>query len=444
MRITTSMMSKHYTTSLNKTLSDLNKASDQATSLRKFTKVSEDPFSAAKAFSLRREYQQNESYQSTLSDIESQLETAQSSMLSVNSIVQEVSSGDMLQAITGTMAADDRTVIAAKLRKLQDALMSSMNTKYADKYVFGGAKTDAVPFTTGDNGELLFRGIDVNTGAIAAGTTTSMNGATIRFGKNTGTAFNGYTIRVADGGAGSADAVSLTGTEITVSMDLSAGKTNTDLLNTLKGTTGLTGASGDVLDFSGMTMEGETGLLLTAGLTSPAATDTVGAQGLKALAEEKAYVNLDMGLRFNSDGSIVSQSVFNTAIPGLSFLGYGTKTDNADVSNNLYTLLGQIADQLENEHFSMDSIQPYLDNFNKKSQDLLSEVTKSGTSSSFLEVKKNQLETMSLNISTKISNVEYVDSAEAYMNYQNQQYAYMAALQVGTNILQPTILDFMN
>lgn len=439
MRITLGMISRQYNKNLNQSLSDLNTASNQNTTYRKFDKTSEDPFSAAKAFRLRRELQENADYQNNLSDVDSQLLTAQSSMMSINKIVQEVSSGDCLQAINGTLSTEDRGTIAAKLRKLQDAIVSAANTKFSDKYVFGGANTDDPPFSVDTDGNLLFRGVDVNTGKLAAKDATAINDTIVNFNN---TALSDYTIKVVDGGAGSADAVSLSGTQITVSMDLVSGKNNTDLLNALKNETGLVDGSGNPIDFSGITMTGKLDSKLTGSVTS---SNSVGQAGLQQLAEETSFVDLGMGLNFKGNGSINTQSVFNTAIPGLSFLGFGTANGSGTgVSNNLYTLMGQIADQLESGGFNMAEIQPYLDNFSDQGQALLAQITKSGTNSTYLTSVKTRLESIGDSITEKDDSVEFIDPAEAIMNYKMQEYAYRAALQMGTNILQPTFLDFMD
>lgn len=444
MRITHGMISDQYIKDLNSSLNNFNDAARQQTNYRNFNKVSDDPFSAAKAYRLRREYQQNQDYQSNLSDADSQLQVAQSSMMSINKMVQDVSSGDCLQAINGTMSADDRNTIASKLSKVQDEIVSELNTKFADKYVFGGADTDVPPFSVDDNGNLLYHGINVNTGAIAAGTTTKINSATIQFGEKTGTSFNGYTIKVAAGAAGSSDNVSVSGKTITVSMDLTGGKTNQDLLKALKSTTGLTDAGGNSLDFSNVTMSGDMNAPITDGTSSVAAYDNVGQDGLKALANEKAYVDLGLGLRLNSNGSINEQSVFNTAIPGLSFMGYGTSDGTSSgMPQNLYTQIGEIVKQLKSDSFSMDSIRPYLTAFSNQGNNLLSGITESGSDSSFLSTKKTQLENQSDSITEKDDAVEYIDPAEATMNLKMQEYSYRAALQMGVNLLQPTFLDFM-
>lgn len=444
MRITHAMISSQYVKQLNTTLKNFNDASTESTDYRTFRKTSDDPFSASKAFRLRREFQQNDDYQNNLSDAESQLDTAQSVMTSLNSSVQDISSGDCLQAITATTSKSEREIIANKLSRVQESIVSMLNTKFSDKYIFGGAQTDDPPFSVDDSGNLLFRGINVNTGAIAAGTSATINNASLHFGKGTGTSFNGYTIQVASGAAGSPSSVAVSGTTITVTMDTSTAKTNNDLLTALKSAAGLIDSHGNALDFSQITMSGDMNQTIAAGTVSTVASDTVGQNGLKDLANEKTYVDIGMGLQFNNDGTINPQSVFNSAIPGLSFMGYGT-SDGTDsgMPNNLYTQLSDIITQLKSDNYSMNSIKPYLDAFSKQGDNLLSEITKSGTNSSFLETKKAQLENQSDKISEKDDSVEYEDPALAIMNYKMAQYSYRAALQMGTNILQPTFLDFM-
>lgn len=443
MRITMSMISKQYRSSLNESLSQLNDANNKSTTFRKFDKASEDPFSAAKAYQLRREGTQNETYQNNLEDISSQLATAQSAMMSIHNIVSEVSSGDVIQAITGTMSAEDRSIVAGKLREFQQAIIAPANTKFGDKYVFGGSDTTDPPFSVGASGNLLYRGIDVNTGKIEAGTTTSMNGALIQFGKDTGTTFNGKTIKIVAGAAGSDPVATITGTdEITISVDLDQVKTNQDLGNAIKG---MTTANSAGFDFSQFSVTGDMNRPIEDGMTSTVSRDTVTQSELSDLSKEQSMVDLGMGLRLKADGSVDPQSVFDAAIPGISFMGFGTVDGTSTgVSNNLYTLAGQIADQLESPDFSIDNIKPYLDNFTKQGQNLMAKITESGTKSTFLASRKTNLEDMGDAIVEKDQNTEFLDPADAITNANMQQYAYDAALKVGTQIMTKTLLDFMS
>ncbi len=443
MRITMRMMANQYSKSLNNSLSQLNSASSKATNYRKFNKTSDDPFSASQAYRLRRESAENDTYQSNIGNIEDQLSTAQSAMMSIHDIVSQASTGDTIQAITGTMQQSDRATIATKLRALQQAILAPANTKFGDKYLFGGSDMNEPAFSIGSDGtSLLYRGIDVNTGKIEAGSTTTINGALIQFGKNSGVP-NGYTLQIADSGAvGSTPQASLSGTTITLTLDLSTAKTNQDVGNALKNMSSADNTTG--FDFSKLTVTGDLNCPVTAATASDPTYDTLTPDQLKNLSKEQSLVDLGMGLKLNADGSINTQSVFDAAIPGISFLGFGTADGTGSgISNNIYTLLGQIADQLESSDFSMDKIRPYLDNFTKQGENLMAKITESGTKSNFLSTTKASLETMGTAIIDKDQNVEYVDPADAIMDYQMQQAAYNAALQMGTKIMSKTFLDFM-
>jgi len=446
MRITMGMVSRQYNKNLNNSLSQLNAASNRNTSLRKFDKASDDPFSSAKVYRLKDEFQKNSDYQSNLDDVADQLSTAQSSMMSIYNIMSTASTGDTIQAITGTTPADARSTIATKLRALQQSMLSPANTQFGDKYIFGGTGESAPPFSLGATHNLLYRGIDVNTGKIEAGTTAELNGSQITFGLP---ALNGFTINVNASTPSAATAVTVDTTtdpaNPTLNVTLAKGSTNKDLLKAINDV----GTSISGYDFSKVSMSGDLSRPLetagpTSGVTSAAISDTIGLDGLRKLSNEQSFVDLGMGLKLNADNSINEQSVFNSAIPGLSFMGFGSKDGSGTgVSNNLYTLLGQIADQLDSSSFSIDTIKPYLDNFKDQGDALMNKITESGTKSNFLTTTKTQLQTMGDNVDDKLNETEFIDPVDAYMDFTWQQYSYQAALKVGAQILQPTFLDFM-
>ena len=56
---------------------------------------------------------------------------------------------------------------------------------------------------------------------------------------------------------------------------------------------------------------------------------------------------------------------------------------------------------------------------------------------------KDRLETDKLNLATQLDNVVNIDMADAITQYSWAQYAYNAALKVGTSILSPSFIDFM-
>lgn len=454
MRITMGMIAGQYSKNLNTSLNNFNVASRRATTYRSFERTSENPFAATKLYRFRREMAENETYQDSLGDVDSQLMTAQSAMQSIYSIVSSAESGDVIQAITGTMSESDRTIIANKMRQMQQAFLSPLNTKFGEKYLFGGTEMTEAPFSVNDSGELLYRGINVNTGKIETGPAANFNGTLIEFNSSSSDPITdqvtGYTIKdgivlkIADSGAGSETNISISDDYITIKADLSKYKTNQDLLNLIKGY--------DKIDFSKIRISGDMNRSISVSngaggyqeIVSTSLTSSIGQDGLSALANEEVLVNLGLGLKTTSEAgstTINSQSAFNSAIPGISFLGYGQ--DSSGISGNLYTLMGQIADQLESDGFSMENIQPYLDKFGEKSDALLGEITKSGSKSNFLSTMKTNLESMGDSLLERAEDIEYVDPGDAIMDFYMQQYAYNAALSMGTKILSKSFIDFM-
>ncbi len=435
MRVTIGMISNQYRTRLSESLGSLNYYANRATTNRRFNKTSEDPFSAALAAKIRRATQENEDFTSNVEDASSRLVTGQSAMMTVNSVVQQVGSTDVLQGITGTMSADDRSIIAKKLRRMQETIVAAANTKYADQYIFGGSGTSTPPFTV-ENGKLLYRGVDVDTGINTNGASAKVGNTTINFGKENTDKLNGYTVQLS--GGASSNSVTLSGTTIQIALKDDA--TNKDLQDMLQSQLpGLITGTGT--DFSKVTVSGNPSLTIAPSST-PVSSAISNKADLSALANEPMYVDLGLGLSFGADNTTVnSQSAFDMSMTGISFLGYGKNADG--VPENLYSLMGTIADKLESSNFSVDDVDPYINQFNKSGQNLLGKITESGTKSNFLDYAKTRLETQSDNLAEQTDNVEYVSPADAIMDWKMQDYAYRAALQIGTNILQPTILDFM-
>ena len=161
---------------------------------------------------------------------------------------------------------------------------------------------------------------------------------------------------------------------------------------------------------------------------------------LAELAKDTTYVDLGFGLTENN-GVIDPSSAFNTSLPGLNLVGYGQ--DANGTTKNMVLLAGEIADCLEKEPFDKEEYEKLLNSFEDGRNSVLEQVTTLGTKSSFLENSLERLEDNKLGLSTQLDNVVNIDMADAITQFSWAQYAYNAALKVGTNILSPSFIDFM-
>jgi flagellar hook-associated protein 3 FlgL len=167
MRITTSMMSSKYMRNLNKSAKEMNYLNEKVSTGKKFFTGSEDPVSAIEAYKLRREFISTDMYDTNINDVDSFLTTAETNLTEISNNLERVYTS-YLKGITGTMGPEDREVVAKELGNLQQSILTSLNANFEERYVFGGTSKDEIPFTV-KNGELYFKGVNVNTGKDADG-----------------------------------------------------------------------------------------------------------------------------------------------------------------------------------------------------------------------------------------------------------------------------------
>lgn len=140
-----------------------------------------------------------------------------------------------------------------------------------------------------------------------------------------------------------------------------------------------------------------------------------------------------------------SQSGFDVSLSAMNFLGHGVNSENG-LSNNLYNLIGDMADYLESstddtfdaEKFGV-SIEQYQDCHSK----FLNGLTNMGEKEHTIEYTKTRLKSTLTALQEKQSYVEAVDPTEALSDFKYEEFAFRASLAVGTKILQPSLLDYL-
>lgn len=162
---------------------------------------------------------------------------------------------------------------------------------------------------------------------------------------------------------------------------------------------------------------------------------------LDALSKDASYIDLGFGLDMTG-GTADPATAFNTSLPGINVIGYGKDANGND--QNMILLAGQIADELEKEPFDKERYEELLNAFDAGRSRVLEQVTTLGTKTEFLTTTKDRLDTNAINLSVQYDNIVNVDMAGAITDFSYAQYAYNAALKVGTNILAPSFIDFMD
>ncbi len=152
-------------------------------------------------------------------------------------------------------------------------------------------------------------------------------------------------------------------------------------------------------------------------------------------AQEYRYIDIGLGLKESN----TSKTAFNIAISGVELLGSGV--DGNGISNNIYNLLGQIANKLESGDTS--NLELYTAKLNKKAEDVRLQYVSIGEKSNFVSYMKDRLEAEKINASKKQNDLEILDTAEGIIEFSELEFAYNACLSMGTKLLQPSLLDYL-
>jgi flagellar hook-associated protein 3 len=305
---------------LNDAATNLDEASNQVTSGMRFSKASEDPASALKAFKVRRSLARADQYQSNITDYKGTLDQTETSLMGINEVLVQAKES-LTQGSNGTMSDENRKIISDIFKNLQDQVLKLGNTNFAGRYIFGGPNTTAAPFTV-DSGKLLYNGKDVSTDDVS---------------------------------------------------------------------------------------------------------------------REEVFVDMGIGLAFDGSNELIPGTAVSVSTPGSVALGYGT--DSNGLPNNVYNLLGDVAKALEDNDTS--KLQLYIDKLGRKADDILVQVAGVGERVSFAEFLGDRITADKLNLQKKQNDIEGVNQASAITQYKSTEMAYKAALQMGSKIIETSLLDFL-
>ncbi len=123
------------------------------------------------------------------------------------------------------------------------------------------------------------------------------------------------------------------------------------------------------------------------------------------------------------------------SITGTELLGTG--------NDNIYSVLDGLYNALVSDA-DADELSGYITKLQDVQSNVLTMQTSVGGVINRLELLQNRYEEECLTYTEKKSNIEDVDIAEAYMNYSMAQAVYNAALEVGTQIIQRSVLDYLD
>ena len=407
---------------------------------RKFNTYAEDPAAASKAWRLRRSYWRTGDQIDNNNYAISKYESAYTAMGSI--VDGDVTNSDFGMGLSAILSAVEgvsdtsgsaRTALGKEMLQAADNIVSIMNSKYGDEFVFAGADGQNIPFEWSEDGSrLLYRGIDVSTEE-----PKSLDYFDITEEELDGLTTSDLSMKEPD--LSDAEAVAkyekvkpfVTEPDPT---DYTEGENDPDYqaaLSKYRRGTALKNYVEGYQERNGVTYE--------QGIENYAK--------LQSMAKETTYVDIGIGMLENGRGELIDGSAFNTAVSGLKFLGYGQDNNVVMVIKELGEIFknadpetGSYANG-EEDRARADELLNLLHNTVRASQD---QHTQLSADAKYLQTNLKQLETNKNELDKQIVDVEDLDMAEAITSMSWAQYCYNAALRIGTNILSQSLIDYMS
>lgn len=154
---------------------------------------------------------------------------------------------------------------------------------------------------------------------------------------------------------------------------------------------------------------------------------------------DNVYMDMGMGLTLNGK-DVMPQSAMVISLSGEQIMGIGVDTATG-YSNNLYNLLGQLAEKFENN--DLTNLTVGQQKLSQMCDQLTVQMVSVGEKSEFVEFMANRYDSDLFNSEKRQSQIEDVDFTSAVIKAKTAELAYNATLQMGAKVIQPSLIDYL-
>jgi flagellar hook-associated protein 3 len=439
MRISNSTISRNYTRDLQRSFARVANLNYKSTTWQKFSTMAEDSIGGVRAFELRRSLARLETNRDNARSALSVISSAEGQLSIAHNITKEFHE-KIVQSLTDTSGPDEREAIAKELTRKREEMLTIMNGRFSDRYLFGGLDIENPPFEYGAE--------TINPSA--AGFAAQLDQMKAYAGKlNPPDAALDAELTAMEASFASYDIESATAA---ADMTTIAGAAQTGVGNIETLVAGWPQAQQDAIKPYLDSFKASAG-----GLEHVQVTSTLRYQGydvattlnpnskyfdkdVSALVQRDYYIDVGLGISFD-DGNVDPDTAYMQSFNGLEIFGTGDK--------NILLQMDAIIAEITSPNFDNDKLgkmlgEPNTDTGFLAAADALNlQVVKIGADTSYLEFVIDRYNEEEINLTDRRTQVEMVDPAKAIMDYELEYTAYQAALQMGQRLIMPTLWDFV-
>lgn len=394
MRVTENMKYNSSLGSLFTIQSQYNSLQEKMATQKRINRPSDDPVGITQVLQIRTQQAAASQYQTNVSTCESWITMTESKLSAANDLLVNVRELALSQA-TGTASADTRKIIASQVAGLKEELLAIANSRLGDRYLFSGS-SNVEPFSSTK--------MDAEIGEAYGATGNGFDGTVTAGGTYTGEQNRTYVLKVTAGGALD---------EVTYAVSNDGGKTwgaeQTGLGTSIEVGDGVT------LSFTAGTKEMEQDDIFYV---------TAHVAGYYRGNDQRLALTIGPGVSLNY--SITGGEVFTAQGSG-----------NVDIF--------QVLTDLESALSSNDigGIEEALDGIDEARNQVNLGISRCGTMGNRLDIAKANMDGLSMNLSTSLSNVEDADMIELATKYAMKQVALQACYTMAGKLNEMTILDYL-
>ncbi len=180
---------------------------------------------------------------------------------------------------------------------------------------------------------------------------------------------------------------------------------------------------------------------------------------------ERQHIRYEINI--TGSGEFAVDNFFSISVPGAKFLGAGTYEDNlpsGDPDNpldsgtgkslNVYSTLNEFfvvanaisefnVEEADTTEILHQNIKPFVKRLQDMQSSTLAQMSEVGGRISRIDLMADRYSKDEINYTQMLSDVEDLDTAEAYMQFSMSEAVYRASMSVGGRILPPSLVDFM-
>ena len=417
MRISDLMLSNSFLSNISTQKNRLQELQQQLATSQKISQPSDNPIGTASLLKYNNDLNANDIFKNNITgslsfvnQTTTALENLQSDTASIITTLTQATNS----ANTGSLSN-----FADKIDQAIKAMLDTANSKFNGEYIFGGTDQSTSPFGYTSDGNY----VEVKSSDISGQQVVKISSTVTQKINMTGAEIFSTIVK----GSGNLDSGSVVG-------DTSSGQTKVydaagneyDFITNYKKTgTGTYDLTYDIKDSNGNSV-----------FTSPPAAkklvfDTNG--NLKSI-DGSSSLSFSIkvpsnNINFNFDASQLDEKSQSAS---LSF--------SANQKNDIFNTLINIRNSLKNGNMPTQEQVDAVTNFNNH---LLDKVAENGNTTNQLSDMNNLIDSQKLEIQKLVSNIQDVDTAQASIDLQNQDYLLQLSYKVSSMILPKSLLDYL-